>query len=124
MPAHGSALRAPEDKLRPVSMAGVDPGRLSENCGLLDKRSASFEASLREAPQDEEFLLAINESLMLRSARQGASRSTQVPMQCTLYSADFPTAPAPGWSIELCHGFLFRHTRAGAALSSGRGRFA
>ena len=37
------------------------PARLPGNCRPLDKRSASFEASLREAPQDDEFFRAIND---------------------------------------------------------------
>jgi hypothetical protein len=43
-------------------VAAVEVGRLVRHC-------ASFETSLREAPQDEGLLNAIKNSLMVRSAR-------------------------------------------------------
>jgi hypothetical protein len=44
--------------------------------GCLDQRCASFEASLREAPQDEDFLNAIKRLPHAEERPKGASRST------------------------------------------------
>jgi len=92
------------------------PARLPGNCRPLDKRSASFEASLREAPQDEEFsFMRSVTSLMLRSVRQGASRS-----KYSRDAADFLTASCTGLTSKECCGFLINHSSGRTGLTGNR----
>jgi hypothetical protein len=60
---------------------------LSEIADRLERRCASFEASLGEAPQDEEFLHAIKDIPHAEERPEGASRSTHDLAEVDLFAS-------------------------------------
>src|SRR5215469_11400380 len=79
-------------------MSSFPRKRLSGNPDRLGRRCASFEASLREAPQDEDsFLILSITYLMLRSA-QRAHLEARTALVQLIFSAwiDFLTASKAG----------------------------
>ena len=83
----------------------MDPGlqRPSGNPDRLGRRCASFEASLREAPQDEDsFLILSITYLMLRSAQRAHLEARTALLQL-IFSAwmDFLTASFAGKTVKM-----------------------